>query len=242
MEGKDSAEAPVDDDDRSATHTSREERSDHDSPDHEVNPSGGSSAQDRDGLGTSRPLDGPLLHTGHDSPTPGGSARKPPDRSEDSEESSALAERSDEGTGSGAAQEVLEGEVLGAILAELSPERAGELTGIIVSLVHASESSWSAPLPEASDFYKYEPSDRERMMRWNDAGTSDESSRQSKLVDAQVEAAQAGPKRALGVVFVCLALAAVAGFAFDDTLLAALLLSPPILMFAQTLIAATRGR
>lgn len=129
-----------------------------------------------------------------------------------------------------------------AIFAELSSERSGELRGILLSLAQASESSWSAPLPEAADFYKYEPADRERMMRWNDAGTSDESARQDKLVDAQVEAAKSGPRRAITVVVVCLGLASVAGMVFENTMLAALFLSPPILLFAQTLVASIRGQ
>jgi hypothetical protein len=75
------------------------------------------------------------------------------------------------------------------------------------------------------------------MMRWNDAGTSDESARQNKLVDAQIAEAKAGPRRALTVVAACLALAAVAGFGYGNTALAALFLSPPLLMFAQSLVA-----
>lgn len=185
-------------------------------------------------------LDGGLLRPGHDSPTGGGPQRQPGGSAADAPSPSALAERSDQGPGSG--DQVREpSEVLEGILEELSPERSGELKGILLTLAQASESSWSAPLPEAKDFYRYEPADRERMMRWNDAGTSDESARQDKLVDAAIAESKAGPRRAIIVVCVCLALAALAGFWKENVGLAALFLSPPVIMFAQSLIASVKG-
>lgn len=132
--------------------------------------------------------------------------------------------------------------VLEGVVAELSPPRREELEHILVSLVEDSvASSWSAPLPEASDFYKYDPADRERIMLWNDAGTSDESVRQNKLVDARIAEAKAGPRRAIAIVLICLLLAAVAAFWLESVVTAALFLSPPLIMFAQQLIASVSG-
>lgn len=108
---------------------------------------------------------------------------------------------------------------------------------ILGAVLQSSASSWSAPLPEAPDFYKYDPEDRERMMRWNDAGTSDESARQDKLVEARIAEAKAGPRRAIFVVMVCLALAFIVAISLRDPWITGLFLSPPLLMFAQQLIA-----
>lgn len=134
-------------------------------------------------------------------------------------------------------------DVLEGITSELSPERREDLQHVLLTLMHQSsaETSWSAPLPEASDFYAYAPKDRERMLCWNDAGTTDESARQTKLVDARIEEARAGPRRAIFVVLVCLGLAAVAAFWLQDVYMAALFLSPPLLMFAQQIVASSTG-
>lgn len=157
---------------------------------------------------------------------------EPSGSSEDAEESGELSSR-----GEPSVDRSPEG-VLEGVISELTPQRREDLEDILVSLVESSvATSWSAPLPEATDFYKYAPQDRERMMSWNDAGTSDESRRQDKLVDARIAEAKAGPRRAIFIVLVCLMLAAVAAFWMKSLGTAALFLSPPLIMFAQQLIA-----
>ena len=52
--------------------------------------------------------------------------------------------------------------------------------------------SYSGMLPKPDDFNKYPPEVQERMCRWNDAFTIDESKRQDRLVDAEIKQASKG--------------------------------------------------
>lgn len=106
----------------------------------------------------------------------------------------------------------------------------------------STSSSWSGMLPPPDDFAKYPQAVQERMMRWNDAWTTDESARQDKLVDAQVQQAAKGPRRALIVVLTAFALAAVSQWVFQSTVLAVAFLGAPILLFASNLIQGVTSR
>ena len=53
-------------------------------------------------------------------------------------------------------------------------------------------SSYSGMLPPPEIFYRFDEADRERICRWNDASTIDESARQDRLADAQVRLAERG--------------------------------------------------
>lgn len=46
---------------------------------------------------------------------------------------------------------------------------------------------FSGALPPPDIYYAYEPEDRERMCRWNDSGTVDESRRQDEIVAAEIK-------------------------------------------------------
>lgn len=60
-------------------------------------------------------------------------------------------------------------------------------------LVHAEVSyMYSGLLPIADRFYEYTPEDRERICRWNDAWTIDESKRQDRLVDNEIRQSRVG--------------------------------------------------
>lgn len=130
--------------------------------------------------------------------------------------------------------------LIGEIAAHLPEDKRESLAELIYTLQTVS-AGWSGWLPAPEDFNRFDAATRERMMRWNDAGTIDESARQDRLVDAEIEQARRGPRRALGVVLTCLVLAAVAGFWKDNTVLAGLFVSPPLLMFAQTLLSTLRS-
>lgn len=69
------------------------------------------------------------------------------------------------------------------------------------------------------------------MMRWNDSSTIDESSRQDRLVDAEIEQAKKGPQRALGVAVAAMVLAAVF-FAMGNTIAGCAFIALPVLNFA----------
>ena len=50
----------------------------------------------------------------------------------------------------------------------------------------------SGPLPPADEFSRYAPEYQERMCRWNDAFTIDESRRQDRLVEEEINQAKSG--------------------------------------------------
>lgn len=75
-------------------------------------------------------------------------------------------------------------------------------------------------------------------MRWNDAFTADESARQDRLVDVEIEQARRGPTRALAVVLAAMLLAAASVSIYENTVAAGLFLGTPILLFASNLVQA----
>lgn len=68
-----------------------------------------------------------------------------------------------------------------------------DLTQMIAALMRMGVSeSYSGMLPKPDDFNKYPVEVQERMCRWNDAFTTDESKRQDRLVDAEIKQARDG--------------------------------------------------
>ena len=67
-----------------------------------------------------------------------------------------------------------------------------ESAGIILSSESKSV-SFSGLLPHPDVHKLYDPETRERICRWNDAFTIDESKRQDRLVDNEIEQAKRGP-------------------------------------------------
>ncbi len=79
---------------------------------------------------------------------------------------------------------------------EITQPNDGELVRAISMLVQSGISeSYSGMLPRPSDFNKYPADVQERMCRWNDAFTVDESNRQNQLVKAEIESE---PQRHVG--------------------------------------------
>ena len=70
-------------------------------------------------------------------------------------------------------------------LAQDSPE----VREAAATLIAAGSVSYSGVLPRAEDFVQYPSEVQERMCRWNDAFTIDESQRQDRLVDNEIKQA-----------------------------------------------------
>lgn len=70
-------------------------------------------------------------------------------------------------------------------LAQDSPE----VREAAATLIAAGSVSYSGLLPRAEDFVQYPSEVQERMCRWNDAFTIDESQRQDRLVDNEIKQA-----------------------------------------------------
>lgn len=68
-----------------------------------------------------------------------------------------------------------------------------DIPQIVAALMRMGVSeSYSGMLPKPEDFNKYPVNVQERMCRWNDAFTIDESKRQDRLVDAEIDQARKG--------------------------------------------------
>lgn len=125
---------------------------------------------------------------------------------------------------------------------ESVPEPVRAAVAAVIAQAISHSESWSGLLPRPDSFQKYPEHVQERMMRWNDSFTSDESKRQDKLVDAEIEQARKGPNRALLIVLVGMALAAWAGIGQGNIALAGIFMGAPVLMFAVNLIQTTRSK
>lgn len=80
---------------------------------------------------------------------------------------------------------------------EITQPNDEELVRAISMLVQSGISeSYSGMLPRPSDFNKYPADVQERMCRWNDAFTVDESNRQNQLVKAEIDRSE--PQRHVG--------------------------------------------
>ena len=84
-------------------------------------------------------------------------------------------------------------ELLAAVdILDAASEDELESAGIILSSESKSV-SFSGLLPHPDVHKLYDPETRERICRWNDAFTIDESKRQDRLVDNEIEQAKRGP-------------------------------------------------
>ena len=84
-------------------------------------------------------------------------------------------------------------ELLAAVdILDAASEDELESAGIVLSSESQSV-SFSGLLPHPDVHKLYDPETRERICRWNDAFTIDESKRQDRLVDNEIEQAKRGP-------------------------------------------------
>lgn len=67
------------------------------------------------------------------------------------------------------------------------------------------------------------------MLQWNDAGTTDESRRQDKLVDAQIEQAKTGQGAAIFFLAMCVIASCVSFFVFKNNIAGLAFFSLPLL-------------
>ena len=88
---------------------------------------------------------------------------------------------------------------------EITQPNDEELVRAISMLVQSGISeSYSGMLPRPSDFNKYPADIQERMCRWNDAFTVDESNRQNQLVKAEIDQSRKGMWVSAGLFAVAL--------------------------------------
>lgn len=71
-----------------------------------------------------------------------------------------------------------------------NPDIAAQMIATLMQL--GVSESYSGMLPKPDDFNEYPAEVQERMCRWNDAFTTDESNRQDRLVDAEIAQARKG--------------------------------------------------
>lgn len=89
--------------------------------------------------------------------------------------------------------------------------------------------AWVGALPHPDVFRQYDKDVQERMLQWNDAGTTDESRRQDKLVDAQIEQAKTGQGAAIFFLAMCIIASCVSFFVFKNNIAGLAFFSLPLL-------------
>jgi hypothetical protein len=94
-------------------------------------------------------------------------------------------------------------------------------------------------LPPPAVLHEYTSDERAAIIRWNDARVCDESRRQDRLVDAEVEMARKGSARSYIVVVSALAIGAAVALITRDPLLAGVFLSMPLFVYATQIIVHT---
>ncbi len=103
------------------------------------------------------------------------------------------------------------------------------------AIVGASYSfQWSGMLPSPDEFNKYDEQTRERICRWNDAFTVDESARQDRLVDNEIKQQETGVAMTF-VLVVAFGLAAFVSFLITRDIASFGFLSVPLLNFLGNL-------
>lgn len=94
---------------------------------------------------------------------------------------------------------------------------------------------WSGMLPEPDMFAQYPPEVQERMMRWNDAWTIDESRRQDLIVGASVTTSKRGQVMAVALCAV-LAVLAFTLFLRGNNVGGGIMLGAPVMIFLGVLV------
>ena len=103
------------------------------------------------------------------------------------------------------------------------------------TIIGASYSrQWSGMLPSPDDFNKYDERTRERICRWNDAFTVDESARQNRLVDNEIKQQETGVALTF-VLVLAFGLAAFVSFLITREMASFGFLSVPLLNFLGNL-------
>lgn len=105
-------------------------------------------------------------------------------------------------------------------------------------LLHAG---YRGALPPPNLYHQFSPDTRERILRMAEAFTSDESRRQDRLVDAEIEQAKKSPTRTFAFFGLCVVLA-MACVVLGDTLAAGLFVGVPVLMFLTSQLSPVHSR
>lgn len=109
--------------------------------------------------------------------------------------------------------------------------------------IRQRSTSFSGPLPEAGDMKRYQemiPDAPERFLRVVESGTSDNSKRFDKLVEAEISEAIAGRKTVTWMFFVCVGFSALF-FAFDHLVAGSVFISIPVLRFLSGFVSGTKS-
>ncbi|WP_071129772.1 hypothetical protein [Varibaculum massiliense] len=110
----------------------------------------------------------------------------------------------------------------------------------LIQLLASENYSWRGLLPPPEHFKQYSPQVQGKMVAWNDARILDESKRLDKLTDAQIENSKNLTGWAVFLTILFTIMAAIAGFKYENTVLAALFLGVPALSTVVSMINSAR--
>lgn len=110
----------------------------------------------------------------------------------------------------------------------------------LIQFLGSENYSWHGLLPPPEHFKQYSPQVQGKMVAWNDARILDESKRLDKLTDAQIANSKNLTGWAVLLTVLFTILAAIAGFKYENTVLAALFLGVPALSTVVSMINSAR--
>lgn len=110
----------------------------------------------------------------------------------------------------------------------------------LIQFLGSENYSWHGLLPPPEHFKQYSPQVQGKMVAWNDARILDESKRLDKLTDAQIANSKNLTGWAVLLTVLFTLLAAIAGFMYENTVLAALFLGVPALSTVVSMINSAR--
>lgn len=110
----------------------------------------------------------------------------------------------------------------------------------LIQFLGSENYSWHGLLPPPEHFKQYSPQFQGKMVAWNDARILDESKRLDKLTDAQIANSKNLTSWAVLLTVLFTILTAIAGFVYENTVLAALFLGVPALSTVVSMINSAR--
>lgn len=115
-------------------------------------------------------------------------------------------------------------------------------TEVAVAAFQSISASYSGPIPDSAEFYNYRAEDRERILRMSEAGSTDESARRDRVVDASIEEMRGGRRMAFSLFLAGMFLAVLTYALFGNLFFSAAFLAAPLLSSATSFLSGPGNR
>lgn len=117
-------------------------------------------------------------------------------------------------------------------------------TEVAFGAFQSMSASYSGPIPDSAEFYNYHAQDRERILRMSEAGSTDESARRDRIVNASIDEMKGGRWMAFLLFMAGMVLSVITYACFGNIFLSLAFLAAPLLNSATSFLGGpgNRGR